>query len=76
MNSVWIVSEGESCEGGHVTGVFATQELALQFCADEDVVGHGCDYVEIMEVQVIESLPAPPEHESWGTRGALTKDYL
>lgn len=76
MKTVWLVEMGESCEGGDVVGVFATEELALEFCIAEGLESRGVDYVEIKEVQVIEHLPAPVEDERWLTRGVIKREYL
>lgn len=71
MSTVWLVEEGEWCEeGGQVIGVFATEELALQFCVAEGYDSSSVYYVAVKEVQVIESLPAPKEGDEV-TRGLV-----
>lgn len=73
---MWLVEMGESCEGGDVVGVFATEAVAKAFCETEDLKSVGVDYVELREVQVIEHLPAPAEDERWLTRGVIRREYL
>lgn len=65
---VYIVESGEQYEGGRIEGVFASYETAVDFALELPTVfkggwikarapnrwHNGCDYVEVIEKEVIE----------------------
>lgn len=62
-SNVFIVEEGEFCEGGVIRGVFTTHEKALKYvktyydstkwkATRTNRWEYGCDYVEIGEYEV------------------------